>query len=216
MSGSLRPMSAEECGRLLGVSRETLARLGQWVELLSLWQQRINLVAASTLLDPWRRHVLDGGQILRHAPGASVWADLGTGPGVPGMILAIMGVPEMHLVESVQRKVAFLRESARVTGTQVTIHATRIEQARLPRLDVVTARALAPLGKLLDLAAPHMAEATVALFAKGEALPTELTDASRHWHMKQDVLPSLSDSRGNILRVCEVVRVDGRRVQERA
>ncbi|WP_240476629.1 16S rRNA (guanine(527)-N(7))-methyltransferase RsmG [Geminicoccus roseus] len=212
----LRPMSPNECGALLGVSRETLDRLRQWVDLLELWQQRINLVAASTLLDPWRRHVLDGGQILRHAHGAEVWADLGTGPGVPGMILAIMGVRQMHLVESDQRKVAFLREAARITGTEVEIHAVRIEQARLPKLDVVTARALAPLGKLLDLAAPHMNGDTIALFAKGQALPTELTDAARHWHMRQDVLPSLSDPRGNILRVCEVVRVDGRRVQERA
>lgn len=214
---AMRPLAAEECGRLLDVSRETLDRLRQWVDLLELWQRRINLVANSTLLDPWRRHVLDGGQILRHArPSDRTWADLGTGPGVPGMILAIMGVPEMHLVESDQRKAAFLRESARITGTRVTIHAMRIEQATLPDLDVVTARALAPLDKLLELAVPHMGEGTVALFAKGQALPTELTDASRRWHMKRDVLPSLSDPRGNLLRVCEVVRVDGRRIQERA
>ncbi|WP_191060768.1 16S rRNA (guanine(527)-N(7))-methyltransferase RsmG [Geminicoccus harenae] len=209
-------MSPEECAGLLRVSRETLERLRRWVELLELWQQRINLVAASTLADPWRRHVLDGGQLRQLAPEAWTWADLGTGPGVPGMILAIMGVPDMHLVESDQRKVAFLRESARITGTDVTIHAVRIEQARLPKLDVVTARALAPLDRLLGLAAPHMAEATVALFAKGQTLPSELTEAARHWHMRQDVLPSLSDPRGNILRVSEVVRVDGRRVQERA
>ncbi|HWL70949.1 MAG TPA: 16S rRNA (guanine(527)-N(7))-methyltransferase RsmG [Geminicoccus sp.] len=207
-----RPMSPEECAALLHVSRETLERLRRWVELLELWQRRINLVAASTLADPWRRHVLDGGQLRLLAPDARTWADLGTGPGVPGMILAIMGVPEMHLVESDQRKVAFLRESARITETEVTIHAVRIEQATLPKLDVVTARALAPLDRLLGLAAPHMTEGTVALFAKGQTLPSELTDAARHWHMRQDVLPSLSDPRGNILRVSEVVRVDGRRV----
>ncbi|WP_159714931.1 16S rRNA (guanine(527)-N(7))-methyltransferase RsmG [Geminicoccus flavidas] len=209
-------MSPEECAALLRVSRETLERLRRWVELLELWQQRINLVAASTLADPWRRHVLDGGQLRLLAPEARTWADLGTGPGVPGMILAIMGVPAMHLVESDQRKVAFLRESARITETAVTIHAVRIEQAKLPKLDVVTARALAPLDRLLGFAAPHMAGDTVALFAKGQTLPSELTDAARHWHMRQDVLPSLSDPRGNILRVSEVVRVDGRRVQERA
>src|SRR5690606_7990835 len=116
--GMSRPMSPEECAALLHVSRETLERLRRWVELLELWQQRINLVAASTLADPWRRHVLDGGQLRLLAPDARTWADLGTGPGVPGMILAIMGVPEMHLVESDQRKVAFLRESARITETE--------------------------------------------------------------------------------------------------
>ncbi|HEX2528322.1 MAG TPA: 16S rRNA (guanine(527)-N(7))-methyltransferase RsmG [Geminicoccus sp.] len=211
-----RPLSPEDCAALLDVSRETLARLEQWVELLAMWQQRINLVSATTLRDPWRRHVLDGGQLLRHAPAAAIWADLGTGPGVPGMILAIMGVPQVHLVESDQRKVAFLRESARVTATKVTIHARRIEQADMPPADVVTARALAPLDKLLGLAKPHMGPATVGLFPKGEGLPAELTEAARHWHMKPDVLPSLSDPRGNILRVCEVARVDGRRVQERS
>ena len=213
----VRPMTAEECGLTLDVSRETLMRLQQWVELLATWQQRINLVASSTLVDPWRRHVLDGGQLLRHAAGATRWADLGTGAGVPGMILAIMGVPEMHLVESDQRKVAFLREAARVTGTaNVTFHPCRIDQARLPDLDVVAARALAPLDKLLELSSMHMRNGTLGLFAKGQGLAVELTDAARHWHMKHDVLPSLSDSRGNILRVCEVARVDGRRVQERA
>jgi 16S rRNA (guanine527-N7)-methyltransferase len=213
---SSRPMSAEDCGRLLNVSRETLARLQQWVDLLATWQQRINLVSATTLQDPWRRHVLDGGQLLRHAQNARSWADLGTGAGIPGMVLAIMGVPDMHLVESDQRKVAFLRESARVTGTAVSIHPKRIDQVKLPSLDVVTARALAPLDRLLGLAHPHMRPDTKALFLKGEALPAELTEAARHWHMKPDVLPSLSDPRGSILRVCEVERVDGRRVQERA
>ena len=213
---SLPPMTPEECGRALDVSRETLARLRWWVDLLALWQRRINLVAASTLADPWRRHVLDGGQLLRHAPTGVVWADLGSGAGVPGMILAIMGVAEMHLVESDQRKATFLREAARVTGAPVTIHAARIDQAALPKLGAVTARALAPLDRLLQLVVPHMSEDTIALFPKGVGLAAELTEAASHWHTNHDVLPSLSDPRGNILRISEVARVDGRRVQERA
>ena len=213
---ALSIMKPEECAALIGVSRETLARLKQWLDLLNLWQQRINLVAGSTLRDPWRRHVLDGGQLLRHAADAKTWADLGTGAGVPGMILAIMGVPEMHLVECDQRKAAFLCEAARVTRTQVTIHAERIEHVRLPAVNVITARALAPLDNLLAMAAPHMNGDTVGLFAKGQAAQAELTAASARWHMHTDVLPSLSDPGGNILRISEVVRVDGRRVQERA
>ena len=205
----MRPLSKAECADQLAVSRETADRLQAYLDLLTLWQARINLVAASTLADPWRRHILDSGQLFGLAPSeAKVWVDLGSGAGLPGMVLAIMGAPEMHLVESDLKKAAFLREAARVTGTSVQVHAVRIEQAKLPPPDVVTARALAPLDKLLDLASRHLVPGTICLFAKGETAPAELTDASRHWHMKHDVISSLSDPRGQVLRLREVVRVD--------
>jgi 16S rRNA (guanine527-N7)-methyltransferase len=193
-------MSRADACATLGVSRETGDRLAAYLDLLGRWQRRINLVAASTLADPWRRHVLDSGQLFRLAPpGARVWADLGSGAGLPGMVLAILGAPVMHLVESDQRKAAFLREAARVTGTAVTVHAVRVETAPLPALDVVTARALAPLDRLLVLAAPHLGKDVTAIFPKGRQALRELTEAGAHWHMTAEIVPSLSDPEASIL-----------------
>jgi len=184
----------------LGVSRETGDRLAAYLELLGHWQRRINLVAASTLADPWRRHILDSGQLVRLAPPAArVWADLGSGAGLPGLVLSILGAPEMHLVESDQRKAVFLREAARITAAPVTVHATRIETAALPALDVVTARALAPLDRLLSLAAPHLGTDVTAIFPKGRQAQRELTEARAHWHMTAEIVPSLSDPQASIL-----------------
>lgn len=184
----------------LHVSRETADRLAAYLALLDRWQRRINLVAASTLADPWRRHILDCGQLAALAPPAArVWADLGSGAGLPGLVLAILGVAEMHLVESDQRKAAFLREAARVTGAPVTVHATRIEDAILPALDVVTARALAPLDRLLALAAPHLGKDVTAIFPKGRQAQRELTEARAHWHMTAETVPSLSDPQASVL-----------------
>lgn len=201
-------MPPEAACAALAVSRETGERLATYLELLGRWQRRINLVAASTLADPWRRHILDSGQLARLAPpGARVWADLGSGAGLPGLVLAILGVPEMHLVESDQRKAAFLREAARVTGAAVTVHATRIESAILPALNVVTARALAPLDRLLPLAAPHLGKDVTAIFPKGRQAQHELTKARAHWHMTAGIVPSLSDPQASILVLQGVSRV---------
>ena len=120
----VRPLTRQQAGELLGVSRETLDRLQAYLDLLARWQQRINLVGASTLADPWRRHVLDSAQLWRWWPDrARVLADLGSGAGLPGLVLAVLGAPVTHLVESDRRKAAFLREAARATGALVTVHA---------------------------------------------------------------------------------------------
>ncbi len=142
------PLGREGFARVFDVSRETLERLDAYVGLLAAWNRRINLVGASTLGDPWRRHILDSAQLLPHVPRqARVLVDLGSGAGLPGLILSILGVPEVHLVESDQRKAAFLFEAARITGAACKIHPVRAE--KMPRLaaDVVTARALARLAR---------------------------------------------------------------------
>lgn len=196
------PLTSNDCGHRLGVSRETLARLETYVALLRTWNPRINLVSPASLGDVWRRHILDSGQLLPHLPPKTrVVVDLGSGAGLPGLILAILGVPEMHLIESDQRKAVFLREAARVTGTGVTVHAERIESVAPFPADVVTARALAPLSQLLDWSAPFLREGTVCLFLKGASVADELTAAQQGWIMQTQVLASLSDDKGHILRL---------------
>ena len=195
-------LTPEAVAETLGVSRETLDRLRAYVDLLASWNARINLVGAASLADVWRRHILDSGQLIRHIdPGARVLVDLGSGAGLPGLILGILGVPEVHLIEVDQRKAAFLREAARVTKTSATVHATRIEAVTPFPADVVTARALAPLPQLLERAVPFVAENTVCFFLKGRDLSDELTAAQEKWIMRTQILASLADSTGHILRV---------------
>ena len=127
MSG--QPLSPEAFAQRLHVSRETLKRLTVYLELLRRWQRAINLVGPATLVDPWRRHFLDCGQLAARIPaGAASLVDLGSGAGFPGMVLAILGVREIDLIESDRRKAQFLREVARATGTSVRVHAERIER----------------------------------------------------------------------------------------
>src|SRR5689334_6015701 len=137
------PLTAEAFAEQLHVSRETLDRLRIYVDLLTRWNARINLVGASSLVDVWRRHILDSAQLIRHIdPATRVMVDLGSGAGLPGLILGILGVPEVNLIEADQRKAAFLREAARVTQVPVIVHASRVESVKVFTADIVTARAL--------------------------------------------------------------------------
>lgn len=217
-------MSPDEFAQAADVSRETLAHLIVYNELLQKWQRRINLVGPATLGDAWNRHFLDSAQLfpliaaaLKGRRGLAVLYDLGSGAGFPGLVLALMaaGAPpplEVHLVESDQRKAAFLGEVCRATGLarRVTIHATRINalpRERLPRADIVTARALAPLAELLEFAAPLLAPDAIGLFLKGAKAGDELTQAGKHWKMRLERLPSRTDPSGTILRVADLARV---------
>lgn len=194
--------------QLVPVSRETRARLERFVELLLRWQGKINLIAPSTIPSLWTRHVADSLQLLEHAPAARVWVDLGSGAGFPGMAIAcaVAENPEtrVHLVESDGRKAAFLREAARASAVSAEIHNERIESfaMRWPGpANVVTARALAPMPQLLEYAAPLMDKGAQGLFLKGRDVEAELTEAAKSWHIDADMLPSLTDPRGRIVRV---------------
>jgi 16S rRNA (guanine527-N7)-methyltransferase len=208
------PTSAGPCGRLdpagfqrlTAVPPETLARLEAYAALLVTWQARINLVGPATLGDLWRRHFLDSAQLLPLLPESTRRVvDLGSGAGFPGLVLAILGVPDVHLIESDQRKVAFLRTVAAATGTAVTIHARRIEAVPALQADVITARALAPLASLLDFALPLLrsqgGSTGACLFLKGQQVEPELATASARWTMTIDRLISRSDPTGVILRL---------------
>ncbi len=192
---------------LINVSRETLERLEAYVALLIKWQATLNLVAPSTLADVWRRHILDSAQVfaLIDRP-AEPLVDIGSGAGFPGLVLGIMGATALHMIESDARKCAFLREAARITDTKATIHNRRIEAVPGFAAATVTARALAPLTKLLDYAAPFLGSGGIALFLKGKTWDAELTEARLTWRMAARGHESLSDDSGMILRIEDLHR----------
>jgi 16S rRNA (guanine527-N7)-methyltransferase len=194
------------------VSRETEDKLQQLVGLLLRWSRSINLTAQADGGEIWRRHILDSLQLSpfltrRSAPGI----DLGSGAGFPGLVLAIATGWRFHLIEADQRKATFLREAARITSAPVTVHAQRIESLVLPRASVVTARALAPLPRLLELAAPFLDQNGVCLFLKGKTANDELTRARAEWHMQVSAIQSRTDSAACILQISEITRARQRR-----
>jgi len=190
----------------LDLPNDTWDRLDQHAEALLKWQRAINLVAPSTLSDIWGRHVLDSLQVLSLIPDdARSLVDLGSGAGFPGLTLAI-GRPDLvvRLVESDARKSAFLGEVARRAAPNVTIINKRIEAAVAEPADVVTARALAPLPKLLEWAHKFVTDPTICLFHKGKGLDDELTDAHRSWMMTIDRVPSVTAPDAAILRIARL------------
>lgn len=200
-------MTPEQFQIKTGVSRETLDRLRAYADLLVKWQVKINLVGPDTIPNLWQRHFLDSAQVFPILPQSiHRLVDMGCGAGFPGLVLAVMGVPDVHLIESDARKCAFLREAARITGTQVTIHNARIEAVAPLEADVVTARALAPLEKLLNWAEPHLLPQGHCVFLKGKGGEDELTQASKEWNITFERIASQSDPSGIILHLREVRR----------
>lgn len=205
-----QPEFVKELNRLgIDVSRETLARLETYAALLVKWQAKINLVGPATLPDLWRRHFLDSAQLLPLLPPApGVLVDLGSGAGFPGLVLAIMSEWRVHLVDSDQRKCAFLRQVALDTGvnTRVAIHAQRFEAVAGYKAEIVTARACAPLAALLGYALPFLGENGRCLFLKGAQAEEELTAAEADWNMQVERRPSLTDPAGTIFVIEQLKR----------
>ena len=196
------------------VSRETISRLDAFVALLLEWQATTNLIAPSTIREVWTRHVGDSLQLLKHAPNASTWVDLGSGGGFPGIVIACAlegsAQAQVHLVESNAKKAAFLREAARITGAPAKIHAVRVEnfpQFYAGKPDIVMARALAPLPKLLGYVAPFIERGAQAMLLKGQDVDSELTEAAKYWRIEADLVPSETDSSGRILIVNALQRL---------
>ncbi len=195
------------------VSRETTEKLRLLESELRRWQAIKNLVGSGTLDDIWTRHIVDSLQLLAAAPNAKTWLDLGSGAGFPGLVLAIAGQPQglrVDLVESNSRKCAFLRHVARLTEAPATIHEARLETI-IPqfvgRADIVSARALASLTKLVEWTEPLLKAGTTGLFPKGRDVDAELTEASRSWKLGTEILPSQTDSSARILRITSIERV---------
>jgi 16S rRNA (guanine527-N7)-methyltransferase len=211
---------------LVPVSRETLARLDRFVELLIAWQAHTNLVARSTVPTLWTRHIADSLQLIGLAPGARVWADLGSGGGFPGLVIACALAEtegaQVHLVESIGKKATFLREAVRLAGAPATVHAQRVEDFvdKVPEsLDVVTARALAPLPEVLTMAYPLLKTGALGLFPKGQDVAVELTEAAKYWKIQSSLIQSRTDSKGQIVIVRgiePVSRDQGSKLQRKA
>jgi 16S rRNA (guanine527-N7)-methyltransferase len=185
------------------VSRETLERLDIYLALLEKWNRRINLVGRKTIADAWQRHFLDSAQLAGHiSPSVKTIVDLGSGAGFPGLVLAIMGAGwNVHLVDSDQRKCVFLREVARQTDTVIEVHPNRIDQLPKVEPDLITARALAPVGDLLQLSRNIVTPNTEFLFLKGRDVDVELTQAAKCWIMEHQKTQSIADSQGCILAI---------------
>jgi 16S rRNA (guanine527-N7)-methyltransferase len=203
----------EKAIALIPVSRETLARLDRYVEVLLQWQQHTNLIAPSTEPMLWTRHIADSLQLIdlsRKRPDSvsQIWVDLGSGAGFPGLVVACALADdkraEIHLVESIAKKAVFLREAAKAAGVSAQIHAMRIADfvKRSPKhIDIVTARALAPLPKLLGEAYPLLKRGAQGLFPKGQDVAAELTEAAKYWNMKATLAESRTDPKSRIVVV---------------
>lgn len=201
------PMTANEFARLTGASPETVGRLQKFVGLLEKWQEKINLIGKSTLADIWRRHVLDSAQIAPHiAAKEGKIADMGSGAGFPGIVLSIVTGRQVHLIESDQRKCAFLFEAARVTEAPAVIINRRVESVTDIKFDVVTARALAPLDELIGLAKGILEPDGCCFFFKGQGVNDELTKALKHWKIIVANIPSVTDADSVILKLEKIAR----------
>lgn len=203
----------EELIEDLAVSRETVERLAVYEALLRTWSRTINLIGPREIDHFWRRHALDSLQLLPLAPrGVSRWIDLGAGAGFPGLVIAasLAGQPQTHvtLVEANAKKCAFLREAARAMGAPAEILCARVEDvlgegvAPCPAWDVVSARAFAPLPRIITYAKPALDRGAIGLFPKGADTDQEIADArAAGWRLDLESLPSLSDPQGRVLRI---------------
>ena len=195
---------AESFAAASGASARQLADLERYRQLLEARNAVMNLVGPASLPDFWNRHAWDSAQLLKLDPGAITWADLGAGAGLPGVVLAILGKgrPDfhVHLVESMTKRCRFLAEVVGELGLPATIHNARAENLDLA-VDSVTARACAPLARLLGYARPYLAKGATGWFLKGQDVASELKEATKSWEFEAEIVPSLSDPRGRIVRV---------------
>ena len=169
----------------------------------------MNLVGPDSLPDFWNRHAWDSAQLLTHAPDALTWADLGAGAGFPGVVLTILlkGREGAHvwLIDSLGKRCRFLQEIVNALGLPATVLNGRAEEQRV-RCDIVTARAVAPMDKLLGYAQPYFERGAQGLFLKGEKAESELLEARKSWHFQAELVPSQSDARGRIVTVRSLKR----------
>ena len=197
-------MTPQEFQIETGLDVAAMDRLQTYADLLVKWQAKINLVGPDTIPNLWRRHMLDSAQLAPFIPNGKKVVDFGSGAGFPGMVLACIDETlDVHLVESDQRKCAFLREVKRATGCSATIHNQRIEKLAPLNANVVTSRALAPLDQLLGFGEMHSLSTGIYLFLKGKRWAEELTEAQKGWSMQALHHPSRTDPAGMILELRE-------------
>ena len=190
---------------------EIMADMDQYLALLTEWNEKMNLVGPSALASFWGRHAYDCAQLIPMAPDARIWADIGAGAGFPGLVISILlkgraGV-QVHLIESMAKRCHFLTTVARSLDLPTEVHNSRAESADLSPVDVVTARACAPLPRLLQYARPLLRGGAIALFHKGREVEAEIAEARKTWSFQAELVQSASDPEGRILRLQRLKRV---------
>ncbi len=199
----------DDLAKEVSVPRETLKRLETFRALLNDWSTKINLIGPKELGRFWRRHAFDSAQLLSLAPGAKRWIDAGAGAGFPGIVLACGLVDragaEVVLVESIAKKCTFLQEAVDVLAIPARVENARVESLQPFKVDVFTARALAPLPTLIHYAQPYLRKGTIALFPRGERAEEELTSLANDPRLRMELIPSRSDPRGRIVKI-EAIR----------
>lgn len=191
--------------RQFKVSRETFEKLSLYNDLLLKWQRSINLVSKNTIEDSWNRHFIDSIQLLPHiSPGDII--DIGSGAGFPGMVLAVCGIENIHLLESDSKKTAFLKEVSRITDTKVTIHNMRIEDCNIDNVSMILSRALADTKTLLQFSTKYISHETKCLFHKGRNWSNELEDAKEFYSFGHEIIRSVTDPEGVIVKLFDISR----------
>ena len=195
---------AESFAAATGASPAQIADLESFRAVLAEWNEKMNLVGPSAMEAFWGRHAFDGAQLLPLAPEAETWADLGAGAGFPGVVLAILlkgrGGARVHLIDSMAKRCRFLEAVVEQLALPAVVHNARAESLSLT-VDIVTARACAPMPRLLEFAWPYLRKGATGLFLKGQDVEAELAEATISWEFKPELLPSLSDPSGRIVRV---------------
>ncbi|WP_332655742.1 16S rRNA (guanine(527)-N(7))-methyltransferase RsmG [Brevundimonas sp.] len=206
-------MTPTEFQALTGATSDQIADLETFIGRLAEANAVMNLIGPDTLPDVWNRHIWDSAQLLELAPDSRTWADLGAGAGFPGVVLAILlkGRPDAHvwLIDSLGKRCRFLQEVVEGLSLPATVINGRAEEQRL-KVDVVTARAVAPMEKLLGYAQPYLQRGAQGLFLKGEKAEAELIEARKVWHFESSLSVSRSDPRGRIVSVRSLRRVHSR------
>ncbi len=197
---------------LPNVSRETMEKLEAFAALVEKWTSKINLISKQSVSEIWDRHILDSAQLFDLAPKSGKWVDLGSGGGFPAIVVSILsqGIKanhEMVLVESDQRKAVFLRTALRELELQGTVITSRIEELAPLSADIISARALADLTKLIGLAERHLSKDGIALFPKGAQWKKEAREAREIWSYNCDAISSVSNSEAAVLKIKDIARV---------
>lgn len=190
----------------LNVSRETHERLIAYCHQIERWNKTINLVSKSSVDQIWQRHLLDSAQIYRFGAPDGLWADIGSGGGLPGIVMSVLGA-DVVLVESDQRKCTFLRETARVLGLNLRVLNDRAETISPLSAKTLSARALAPLTNLLEYAKYHLDDTGRAVFSKGKSAQAEIDEARRTWRFDCEINESLTDPLASVLVIKNIDKI---------
>ncbi|MFN7038785.1 MAG: 16S rRNA (guanine(527)-N(7))-methyltransferase RsmG [Alphaproteobacteria bacterium] len=190
------------------VSRETIQNLIQYVDLLTKWTNAINLISQNTTNEIWERHIIDSIQLVRFLPNKEITVtDLGSGAGLPGLVISLCGISKMYLIESDKRKSIFLQEAAKLSSKEIHIINERIENIKVDwSTDILTSRALAPLHKLLDFSKNYISKKSKLLFLKGENLEKEIIYAKEFYEFEYKLHNSLTNKNSWIIEITNLFK----------